>query len=210
MDRTREWQRLTAHYGTMGDEELQELAEAYDSLTEVAQGILRDELRKRKLPESSSEGGAEHDASENLRRLQALSAASENAGQAEPDIVRREYSWKVTLREFASAEDAWMANEALKEAGIESWLQVPRGANDPTIPRVQVGADDLERAAEVLSKPIPEEIRSAATADVEDFTPPECPRCHDTDPLLEGCDPVNRWSCEACGHSWQEEVVTSD
>ncbi len=51
MDRTREWQRLTAHYGAMGDEELQELAEAYDSLTELAQEILRDELRKRKLPE---------------------------------------------------------------------------------------------------------------------------------------------------------------
>lgn len=211
MDPNKEWQRLTAHYAGMGDEELLELSEAYQSLTEVAQGVLRDELRNRKLPPpGENASGEKQDAAEKLRRLQALSNSAGDEDGVEDANAGREYTWKVTLREFASAEEAWMANEALKEAGIESWLHVPRNAMDPTIPRVQVGADDLERAAEVLAKPIPEEIRSAATAEVEDFAPPECPRCHDADPLLESCDPVNQWSCEACGHIWREEVVASE
>jgi hypothetical protein len=213
MDATKEWQRLQARYAAMGDEELMGLREDYNSLTDVAQEILRDELRKRKMPDPTA--GDDPGSAEQPHRLDALSTEADESG---PDLLNddgtpqttRSYTWKTTLATFPNAEDAWMANEALKEAGIESWLQVPRNATDPTVPIVRVAADDLERAAAVLAKPIPEDIRATANAKIEDFEPPHCPRCRAEDPLLESADPSNRWSCEVCGHTWQEEIPTPE
>ena len=226
MDAAKEWQRLQARYAGMGDQELKELGDDYSSLTEMAQQILRDELRKRNLPDPATASEVAQKTSSgdprtsgNWERLHSLTpdglrdadspvdAESDEANEGEGASGYRAYTWKTRLQTFATAEDAWMANEVLKQSGIESWLQVPRSAMDPTVPMIQVAADDLERAAAVLAKPIPEEIRSAANANVEDFELPRCPRCGAEDPLLEATDPVNQWSCEACGHTWKDEIT---
>lgn len=44
-----EWRRLTEHYAGMYDEELLDLARDYKNLTEMAQQVLRDEMKKRGL-----------------------------------------------------------------------------------------------------------------------------------------------------------------
>jgi hypothetical protein len=51
-----EWQRLTAHYRELGDDELRELAADFNDLTETAQQVLRTEMRSRGLgdPETAS------------------------------------------------------------------------------------------------------------------------------------------------------------
>jgi hypothetical protein len=49
-----EWRRLTAHYAGMWDDELLNLAADYKDLTEMAQQVLRDEMRKRKLGDPSA------------------------------------------------------------------------------------------------------------------------------------------------------------
>lgn len=46
-----EWRRLGEHYAGMYDEELLELARNYKDLTEMAQQVLRDEMKKRGLGE---------------------------------------------------------------------------------------------------------------------------------------------------------------
>ena len=47
----KEWRRLTEHYAGMYDAELLELARDYKNLTEMAQQVLRDEMKKRGLGE---------------------------------------------------------------------------------------------------------------------------------------------------------------
>ncbi|MFZ0394194.1 MAG: hypothetical protein WCF17_21135 [Terracidiphilus sp.] len=49
-----EWRRLTGHYAGMYDGELLELTHDYKSLTEMAQQVLRDEMKKRGLGEPLS------------------------------------------------------------------------------------------------------------------------------------------------------------
>jgi hypothetical protein len=48
-DSAAEWERLTRLYGEKSDEELLELAEDFGNLTETAQQVLRDEMKKRRL-----------------------------------------------------------------------------------------------------------------------------------------------------------------
>jgi hypothetical protein len=49
-----EWRRLSEHYAGMYDEEVLELARDYRDLTELAQQVLRDEIKKRGLGEPLS------------------------------------------------------------------------------------------------------------------------------------------------------------
>ena len=48
-DPAAEWTRLTRLYSEKSDEELLDLATDFGNLTDTAQSVLRDELRKRKL-----------------------------------------------------------------------------------------------------------------------------------------------------------------
>jgi hypothetical protein len=47
LDSVKEWNRLTALYRDKNDQELEELGEAFQDLTEIAQQALRDELKAR-------------------------------------------------------------------------------------------------------------------------------------------------------------------
>lgn len=174
------------------------------------------ELRNRNLPGPVVSGSAafRQNPWEKMRRRSTLSEPDRESDSSPQDQTKhptmlREYTWRVTLREFQSVQEAWIANEVLNDAGIESRLEVPANAMDLTSPRVQVPADQQERAAAVLAKPIPQEIREAAAGRVEDFEPPKCPRCRAEDPLLEAADHTNRWSCEACGWVWEDDLPAS-
>ena len=72
--------------------------------------------------------------------------------------------------------------------------------------RIVVAADQLEKAREIISKPIPEEIVEQSKAPIEEYVPPVCPSCGAADPILEGADPVNSWRCESCGKQWTDAV----
>ena len=73
-------------------------------------------------------------------------------------------------------------------------------------PRIEVAADQLEQAREIISRPIPQEIVEQSKLPAEEYVPPVCPSCGADEPILESVEPVNAWRCESCGKQWSEQV----
>jgi hypothetical protein len=205
-DTIADWQRLTQLYSEMGDGELEALNDDIGDLTEVAQQVLRDEMKKRGLNEPSVPRGA----FESPERFVPSQSDADDDSLAEDDAEDeeppREFTWKTLLCECEEREEAWQIREALRQAGIESWMegsgsQVWDGRSNP---RILVAADQLEQAREIASQPIPQAIVDLSRMQVPDFEPPVCPSCGADDPILEGADPVNSWLCERCGKQWAD------
>jgi hypothetical protein len=215
-----EWQRLTRLYGEKGDEELLELGDDFGNLTEVAQQVLRDELKKRSLAtpqEAKPEPAPARQPA--FGRWSQAAAEPDSLGEEEEDgnpgnqqdYRPREYTWKTLLRTCDTQEEAWQISEVLKRANIDSWIEAPaQGSLDVTGPRVVVAADQLEEALAIAARPIPQDIIDQSKTPVEDFHPPTCPRCGAADPLLEDIDPCNQWKCEACGAEWKDAALPAE
>jgi len=234
-----EWQRLTAHYRELSDDELRELAADFNDLTETAQQVLRTEMRSRGLgdPETASDAQLASNAPpETTASWIAAGAAYETSAPIHdptvnalgflgrppelvpdtPDAVSEDdgpvdYTWKTPLCECDTSQQASELSEALKQAGIESWIENPATRSRYTglglsYPRVLVAADQLEQARAIAARPIPPEIVEESETEVPDFVPPSCPKCGASDPLLEAADPANSWKCEQCGERWTESA----
>jgi len=211
-DTTAEWQRLTQLYSEMGDGELEELNDDIGNLTDVAQQVLRDEMKKRGLNEPSVPRGP-FESSERFapRQSDADVDSLTEYDDAEDGELPPEFTWKTLLCECEEREEAWQIREALRQAGIESWIegsgsQVWDGRSNP---RILVAADQFEHAREIVSQPIPQAIIELSRMQVPDFEPPLCPSCGADDPILEGADPVNTWLCERCGKQWADPAEDS-
>jgi hypothetical protein len=216
-----EWQRLTENYSRMYDAELLELAADAADLTEQARQALSDEMRKRGLQTQRAAAISQRTADPMGKRAAvaqgvdpgALELVSDSPESNEEDDGPPEYTWKTLLCECETSGEALHLSEALKQAGIESWIEGPRGSYslysqlDQKTPRVLVPADRLEEAREIASRPIPKEIVEQSSVDVPEFEAPVCPKCGAADPVLEGVDPVNSWLCEACGNEWTEPAA---
>jgi len=205
-----EWQRLTKLYGEMSDGQLIELAETFGDLTEIAQPILRDEMKKRRLGEPSApakptkddnrqtfgrwnQGSAEQEAD-----LDAPDEESDESGEG----ASIEYTWKTQLCDCETSEEAWQVSEVLRLAKIQSWTANPAAEVDMRNIRILVAADQLDEARAVIAKPIPQEIIDQSREKPEDYVPPVCPKCGAPDPTLESVEPIDSWVCEDCGARW--------
>jgi hypothetical protein len=202
-DTVADWQSLTQLYSEMSDGELYELDASVGDLTEMAQQVLRDEMKKRglsKLDTAANAGSASAPRWENGADSPADEEGSEHSEEA------YELTWKVFLCECENQQQAWQIQEFLRQAGIESWMEGHgfQVANDLANPRIQVAADQLEEARAIIARPIPREIIEKSNTPDEEFTVPVCPRCGAEEPLLEGVDPVNAWLCESCGAEWTD------
>lgn len=220
-DPVRYWQDLTENYSRMSDGELLELAEKPEDLTEVAQQVLRDEMKRRRLEKrkpSVVPSRASFDESAHVdvaggpfNDFHALPSEFEDSEEEEPGP---EYTWKVLLRDCETNEHAWQLFETLKRHGIESWVtQVSPYSTDVGGPQVHVAADQLEQAQAIAAQPIPADIVEASQAVIPEFELPMCPRCGSKEgAILESADPVNSWVCEACGAEWSdpESAVSED
>jgi hypothetical protein len=203
-----EWQRLTHLYREMGDGELVELDAGKDDLTDVAMQVLRDEMKKRGLDEPRKPGTEPNQTgSFGASKWGAGDDAEVGEEAAEASDPPQEYTWKTFLCEREDPEETWQIQEVLRQAGIESWIENPGYYVVPgaSIPRIMVAADQLEKACEILAKPIPREIVEQSKMQIPDYEPPACPSCGAADPILEGADPVNSWRCESCGKQWSEQ-----
>ncbi len=228
-----EWRRLTEHYRQMSDGELRLLAVDFADLTETAQQVLRGELQSRGLgdlqaiaaaraaPQPASIAPlapapiAEHRAdplgSHLARAPELVPDAPEDEGEHD---ARHDYTWKTVLRDCDSPEQAMQLQEALRRAGIESWVKfdghttafVPRIERQLTVAGLQilVAADQLEEARMIAAKPIPQDIIDDSKVEVPEFVAPKCPRCGAGDPILVDVNPANTWQCEQCGREWTE------
>jgi hypothetical protein len=210
-DPLEEWRRLTALYAEMGDVEIRELANQVGDLTESAQQVLRDEMKKRGISAehsgSSTPNPDDHDATVNWEP-----ASYRNEISDQPDDGPQEFTWKVPLCECDTTAEARQVAEALRRAGIDSWIEGSRSRWGIGGPRLVVGADQLEEARRVASQPIPQDVIDA-TADAEsaaEYELPVCPKCKAPDPTLESAEPSNNWLCESCGYAWSEPLLESD
>ena len=208
-DPAEDWRRLTGLYSEMGDDELRELAADFVDLTETARQVLRDEMKKRGLDEPR----AAAEAPKNSDRLTAprwdpgVNLPNAAGPNLESDLPH-DYTWKTLLCECEERERAWQISEALRQAGIENWIEGPRSRYSLGLsnPRVMVAADQLNEAREIATRPIPQEIIDQSKIEMPDFEPPACPDCGAGDPVLEGVDPFNTWRCETCGEQWTESA----
>jgi hypothetical protein len=189
-----QYRDLVTLYGTYGDEELIELARGMDDLTAMAQEVLKGELTRRRIPIPSP----------NTAKLPNTVKESDSEIDHFVDLAPQDCIW-----EFAEAEDALAASEALKAANIENSVILPRSDTlDMRPPRLAVSPEDVEKTEAILSKPIPEEFRILARTRGE-FVVPSCRKCGVPDPVLESIEPANEWRCEVCGYTWTEEIVSS-
>jgi hypothetical protein len=212
-----EWRRLTALYSDMGDIEIRELAAQIDDLTETAQQILRDELKKRAISEKSLSSPS--------TTMEAVDDSSDVHWDSEEDrnpdsddvtgTGSVEYTWKTGLCRCDSIDEAAQRSEMLRRAGIESWVQRPGsrffvpwlelGVGDL---QINVAADQLEEARAVIAQPIPQDIINELKE--EELAPayeiPKCPKCKAEDPTLESVEPSNNWLCESCGYTWSDPI----
>ena len=219
MDPVKEWQRLSRVYAEKSDAELSELCQDFGDLTDIAQQVLRDELKRRALPEpeavvspATSVNGKSSGAAAGKRDYKfsgsitnpILAEGEEEGGGNSP----ADYSWKVVLCECSEREEAADVMTALDQAGIKSWYDGRDGATAWATysPRVLVAADDLEQAQLVMQNPISQEIRDQNRTKVPDFETPYCSKCGAADPVLESAEPANVWRCEECGAQWNDPI----
>jgi hypothetical protein len=212
-----QWQSLTALYGEMGDLEIHELAANIGDLTEVAQQVLREEIKKRGLqekPAAAVRTGAPVFRDSGLPDYVDLNSEDADADQDEDHAL--DYTWKTVLCNCESLDEAAMRSEMLRRARIENWIE--RRGSRHSIPwvdelgvgdiQILVAADQLEQARIIAAQPIPIEIleESKTAEEVTEYVAPKCPSCGAEDPILESADPFNSWECESCGKKWTETI----
>jgi len=195
-DQASEYLQLSKRYSAMYDEELLQLAGDFQSLTDVAQRALKEELNLRKLtiPQPGTQPAVEGGAPD-------AEVSTEWDMAPDGDIL---------LGKFSTTEEASISYWALELAGIHSRVVTPAGG--PSLaPRLKVTPEDAARAQQVLAQPISPEVMEQyeSAKETGDFQSPDCPRCGTPDPLLESADPVNEWFCESCGHQWKDAPATA-
>jgi len=222
-----DWQNLTEHYRSLCDEELDELAADFVDLTETAQQVLRNEMENRGLrePRVKAEPQTKAKPQRSPEQRKQPVAPPRFASSVEPDSrdhqdidadgpdgedAPSEYTWKTPLCECDTTDQAQQIHEALKRAGIDSWVERPGTRWGASVPRVVVAADQLEEAIQIASQPIPQDILDQSHEEIPEFEPPKCPQCGAEDPVLEAVDPFNTWHCEACGNEWTESPAGVD
>jgi hypothetical protein len=197
IDPVKEWQRLSKLYAEKSDQELAELSASFHELTEIAQQVLQDELKRRGL--SSPGELAQPPLIENQDAIQDNFELEETPL---PESEMEEVPW--ILHESGDAQILGELQEALNQAGISSRIVNPQeNIYRSRFLQLQVAERDALRSEQILAQP--RELKpSPPKIDEGDFETPSCPKCGASDPLLESVEPFNTWLCENCGTHWTE------
>ncbi len=184
-------------YSAMSNEELGQIAESGDELSDAAREAFQAEAAKRGL---EIEIPLPH-------------------GR---DVL--EYNETVTLRQFRDLPEALLAKGSLESAGIQTYLVDDNMIRmDWFISnllggiKLKVRAEDAEAANEILNQPIPEMLEVEGAGQ---FAQPKCPKCESLDVSFGELNkpiayltayagvplPVQKrgWTCHACGNEWEE------
>lgn len=169
MDRSQE--EFAVRYASLSEEELQDLAQQYESLTGAAQFALRTEFAKRGLE-----------------------------SPVVPDPVEFDVRKLVTVNRYRDLAEGIVARSYLESAGIAAWLcdenlvRIDWGYSYAIGGmRLQVNAQDEWAAIEILSQ-MPASIPYAEGVE---YVQPQCSQCGSTDLGLRLM--TNLWVCGACG-----------
>lgn len=194
--------RLAWRYARMSDSELENLASESAELTEVARRALQSELYTR-----------------------GLSVALKQRSDEVPAAERPKSRKLAIVRRFRDMPEALLAKSVLESAGIDCLL------DDANIVRtdwlwsnlvggikLRVDEDDFEEACRILDQ---DASGRELLHSVSGFRQ-RCPQCSSLQTALDGIgDPATgihtgipprktaAWSCQTCGHSWQELEPTA-
>ena len=189
---------FAAHYSTMSDGELLELALQPWALSDEAWDALEEELDRRDLdlPEPDSP----------------------------PPISSLEKRNLVLLRRFRDLPEALLAKGKLDSAGIDCFLADENMVRmDWFISnllggvKLMVDSEDFREATALLNEPAPEELHVEG---VGEYVQPRCPQCGSLDTAFAELNkkvsytsawlgvpiPLSRkdWRCHTCGHQWED------
>jgi DNA-directed RNA polymerase subunit M/transcription elongation factor TFIIS len=210
--------RLAENYRQMSDDELIDLAQHPSELTDMAQGILAQEISSRKLkvppPEDQLSQG----------RLAAREDAqdSESAYEEDRELVHLCTVW--------SRRDAEQLQNRLLDAGIPFCIGPEKVASvDEVRSNFADGLDLLVMRVAMNSaltalkyydpQDEPDELKDTESEELAIH----CPKCHSTDVVFEhsdGIDPEDKdeddtitqkfdWECAACGYKWEDQGIVS-
>ncbi len=199
VDFAQETLRLNSLYAAMSDEEILELMNDVNDLTDIARDALSAQIAARGIK---------------------LRPADRTESVSSPDLIGEARSpcgfedlalGGVTVAESETTDEAEFLSFVLSEAGIRSVVHATRGQFDLTLPRVRVAPEDVEKAAAVLANPIPDKVRreySEMSYDKAALADLSCPRCKSPDILLQPENPayLNDWFCSGCGYCWQDPL----
>jgi ribosomal protein S27AE len=197
VDLAQENLRLNTLYAAMSDEELLELMNDLDDLTDLARNALTAQIAARGI-KSPTPG-----------RTQNAPISNPPGKAASPYGFEDLTLGGVTVAECETSDEAGLLSFVLGEAGIRSVVRATEGKFDTTLPRVRVAPEDAERAATVLANPIPDSVRreyAEMSYDNASFTDLRCPRCNSAEIMLQPENPayLNDWLCSRCGYNWQD------
>jgi hypothetical protein len=130
---------------------------------------------------------------------------------------------RVTIRAFRDLPEALLAKGSLDSAGIDcalvddnvvrmDWLW----SNSMGGVKLQVDADDVPAAEEILTQPIPEHFDVSGLGEYEQ---PRCPKCGSLDVNFQELDPAaylsvalvpvpfhrKAWRCRSCHIEWEDD-----
>ena len=225
-DPVEEGRRLAEEYREMSDDELRNLADDVADLTETAQRVLRQEIRSRGLGDPDAAKPAQtkfipQATNAPVQRADAPAAVSSvvlgqapvivanDDGNDQEDPGPHDYTWKTVLCDCESDQEARKLSEALRQAGLDSWVQGSQEFGRRQA-RVLVAADQLDRAREIVAQPVPQQVGDESNEEAPEFVEPKCPRCGSDDVVLEGVDTQNHWRCEACDTEWSDDAEVED
>jgi hypothetical protein len=193
-------QELREFYARMNEGELAKIAaEAYD-LTEVARSALSTVIAKRKLAIPLT--------LERPQRKSQPTPPPPSGGPADLDLN----GWWV----FETLAEARKVKQFLNDSGIPCFW----GADNVDDPeelawtldeglKMKVRTDDVPRVLGALSQLFANEPDDPTEPEVGDFAP-ACPKCKSPDIVfheIDGNTTKFRWSCDACGHLWEDDGV---
>ena len=198
-DSAEEWRQLHALYTEMSDTQLLELRAGFSELTDMAQGELRDELKRRELWDMP---------------LPEAESAEVGHGEGEPayDAFGDLMLGGVTVGEYDTVNEANLATYVLDLEGIQAVMGGSNGSFDVRLPFVRVAPEDADRAIGILARPISAQTRAEyeELRNLPEFEVPNCPNCSCAEVLLQEVEPTNQWFCGECGHRWQDATPQED
>jgi len=207
--------RLAENYRQMSDDELIDLGQRPRELTDMAQGILAQEISSRKLKVPSPEDQLSRD------RIR----APEDAQDAESPEEEKNREL-VNLSTVWSRRDAGQLQKLLVNAGIPVYFGPEKVASVEEVRSsfadgldvlvMRIARDSARNALKYYNpQDWPDEEKDTES---EEFAI-HCPKCHSTDVVFEdagGVEPEDDtitqkfdWECAACGYKWEDEGVES-
>ena len=209
--------RLAEHYRQLTDDELIEIAQDKDDLTETAQQALAFEIASRRLTVPPKEDAAA------MRSAPALSSINEADSEDEDDPYAEERQL-VEICKVWSERDARRLQQVLNVAGIpfcmgkEEAMRVDdvtsNFAEGVPVGVMQVGAASASQAMQ--ENYFPQDEPTEATDQGSDDLAVHCPKCHSTEVIFDqlvdepgkGGDSAAakfQWTCDSCGYEWEDD-----